>query len=265
MTIGGSVVSPALLPLLCAGLLACGADAADAQPGGSYLCQPVYELDDQFRGPTEPYVPQPGDIMLSTDANPIWKVLFMCAWTDHPHHSAIVVKRADGRTAILESGPHDTLHVELLDPVSHLKSYHDKGQVWIRKRRHPLTPEQCERLTAFAERANHKRFAMFRLAGQLTCLRCRGPLRTEYMGGPHGERDSYFCCELLMEACVAGGLVDPKTARPSATYPRDVFFDQSLNRWVNQHLNLSADWHPPSRWIDRPISRPRLGEPIPVN
>ena len=73
--------------------------------------------------------------------------------------------------------------------------------------------------------------------------------RSGTRGGPHGERNSYFCCELLMEACVAAGLVDPVTTRPAATYPRDVFFDRSCNPHLNRHLNLSCDWHPPARWV----------------
>src|SRR5439155_15240063 len=124
----------------------------------------------------------------------------------------------------------------------------------------------CARLTEFAERQNHRRFAMFRLAGQLTPLRCRGPLRTEYAGGPHGERSAYYCCELVMEACVSAGMVCPKTTRPSATYPRDIFFDKSMNPWINKHLNLSADYYPPARWTSEPIvPRASLGAPLAVS
>ena len=258
-------MTSALLPLLCAGLFTGATPDGDTEPPGSYLCRSAYELDDKLRGPTEVYVPQSGDIMFSTDANPIWKVLFMCAWTDHPHHSAIVVKRADGRTAVLESGPYDTLSVELLDPQDHMRKYDKKGQVWIRKRRTPISADQCAKLTEFAERQNKRWFAMFRLGGQLTPFRSRGPWRTEYIGGPHGERQGYYCCELLLEACVAGGLLDSKTTRPCATYPRDVFFDRSMNPWINQHLNLAADWYPPARWVSHPVAREvSLGEPVPA-
>jgi len=58
--------------------------------------------------------------------------------------------------------------------------------VWIRKRKTPLTPEQCARLTEFAERQDGKRFALVRLAGQLTPLRSRGPLRTFVVGNRTG-------------------------------------------------------------------------------
>jgi hypothetical protein len=228
--------------------------------GGSYLYDPAYCLDYAYRGAAREYTPQAGDIVFSTDDNPIWKVLFNCAGTGHPHHSAIAFARSDGTMSILESGPHDTLRVELLDPIPHLTSYDVKGRVWIRQRRTPLTAEESARLTAFAEAQEKRRFAMGRLGQQLTLLRARGPIRTQWVGGPHGNRDSYFCCELLMEACVAAGIVDPVTTRPSATFPRDVFFDRSINPWINRHLNLSHDWFPPARWASDP-DRGNLADP----
>src|SRR5262249_2359710 len=82
-----------------------------------------------------------------------------------------------------------------------------------RQRRVPLTPEQSARLTAWALAQNGKRFAVVRVGAQLTPLRSRGPLRTSFAGGPHGERRTYFCSELVGESCVAAGLGDPAGAR----------------------------------------------------
>jgi hypothetical protein len=257
-------VRSTLLSLLALGLVCNG--VASQEPIGSYLCQPAYVLDDAYRLPMELYTPQPGDIMLTTDKKLIFEVTFRMAFTGHPHHSGIVAARSDGRMAVLESGPHDTLKVELLDALPHLRSYEAYGQVWIRKRRTPLTAAQSATLTRWSERQEKRWFAGLRLCGQLTPFRCRGPIRTQFVGGPHGERSSYFCCELLMESCVAAGLVDPVTTRPSATFPSDVFYDKSVNRWVNQHLNMGADWYPPQRWSSTPIARaPSLGAPIPTN
>ena len=68
------------------------------------------------------------------------------------------------------------------------------------------------------------------------------------MSGPHGaDRYSYFCSELVTESCVAAGLLDPCTARPAATYPRDLFLGQLRNSFINAHLDMSA-WDPPVRW-----------------
>jgi hypothetical protein len=69
------------------------------------------------------------------------------------------------------------------------------------------------------------------------------------MGGPHGpNRWSYFCSETVLEAGVYAGILDPKTTRPCATYPRDIFFDDSMNLYLHTHFNLSPCWDPPARW-----------------
>src|SRR5207253_11430420 len=123
---------------------------------------------------------------------------------------------------------------------------------WIRKRCVPLTCAQSAKLTAWALTQDGKRFALGRLAGQLTLLRSRGPLRTYFMGGPHGNRHAYFCSELVTESCVAAGLIDPARARPAATYPSDLFFDSSLNRFLQRHFKLAPCWDPPARWSSTP-------------
>ena len=230
------------------GLLFAG--GGEEVPVGSYLYQPAYRIDDVLRGPAEFYVPQPGDVVLATDNNLFWKITHDLALAFEPHNSAIVFARPDGSLAILEAGPNDTLWVRHLDLLPHLKEYADKGPVWIRKRRTPLTPEQCAALTDFAMRQDGKRFALLRLGGQLTPLRSRGPLRTWVLGKPNGDRRNYYCAELVMEACVAACLVDARTARPSATYPHDLFFDHSFNPYISRHLPLVHDWHPPARWVD---------------
>jgi hypothetical protein len=115
-----------------------------------------------------------------------------------------------------------------------------------------LTPEQSCRLTAFALAQDGKRFALARLAGQLTPFRSRGPLRTWFVGGPHGDRRGYFCSELVCEACVAAGLLQPERTRPAATYPHDLFYGRSLNPFIDRHLDVNAGWEPPARWTDCP-------------
>jgi hypothetical protein len=44
------------------------------------------------------------------------------------------------------------------------------------------------------------------------------------------------------------GLLDPESARPAATYPRDLFFDASNNLYLNRHFKMSPDWLPPQLW-----------------
>ena len=70
---------------------------------------------------------------------------------------------------------------------------------------------------------------------------------------PNGDQDRYFCAELVMESCVAAGLLDAETTRPSATYPRDIFFGHSKIRYLDQHLPLEcAGWCVPARWTNCP-------------
>jgi hypothetical protein len=234
------------LPLLCAGGIL--GDGNLPAPEISFLYEPAYRLDCYLRGQPRAYLPQPGDIMMYTDDNRFWTITHNLALAFQPHGSGIVVERPDGSLGILEAGPNDTLFVRILDVLPHLCEYEAKGPVWIRRRRTPLTPEQCACLTEFAMRQEGKRFALIRLGGQLTLLRTRGPLRTYFVGKPHGDRDSYFCSELVTETCVAAGLIDAHTARPAATYPHDLFFDHSLNLYLNRHFSLACGWEPPARW-----------------
>jgi hypothetical protein len=218
-------------------------------PPGSYLWQPCFAEDHVLRAPTRPYVPQPGDIVMSTDTSTFWLLMHNLAGTSHPTHSMIVFAMPDGRLGILEGGPHDTLKCRVLDPLPHMFTYEAEGRVWVRRRACPLTPEQSARLTEFALAVDGRDFAIGRLGVQLTPFRTRGPIRTAFVGKPKGiDRNGYFCSELIAEACVYAGLMDPRTTRPSATYPRDLFMDRSLNPYLNKHLKLAPAWDPPARW-----------------
>jgi len=223
-----------------------------SEAAGSYLYEPAYCLDTELRGEPRPYAPQPGDIMVYTDGNVFWNITHDLALAGEPHGSGIVVRRPDGRLGILEAGPNDTLRVRILDVLPHLHEYEIKGPVWIRKRKAPLTPDQSAALTDFAVRQDGKRFALGRLGLQLTPFRTRGPLRTWFVGKPKGDRCSYFCSELVTEAAVAGGLIDAETARPSATYPHELFHDSSYNLYLNRHFSLARCWEPPARWMSCP-------------
>jgi hypothetical protein len=236
--------------LLTAGLLV---PAQGPAAGGSYLYQPAFCVDDVLRCPAEPYMPQPGDIMLHMDGSIFWRVTHYMALAFDPNGSGIVFARPDGTLAILEAGPSDTMRVGTLDLLPHLEEYAVNGHhVWIRKRRVPLTPEESCRLTAFALAQDGKIFALQRLGVQLTPFRTRGPIRTYFVGRPNANRVSYFCSELVCEACVAAGLLDPERTRPSATYPHDLFYGRSLNLFIDRHLDVNACWYPPARWTSCP-------------
>lgn len=224
-------------------------------PSPGYLDRPAFALDWEKRGPSSAYVPQPGDVMFSTTNIIVYRLGHYATGAGEPTHSALVYRRRDGQLAILEAGPFDGLRIESLDLPSHLKAYEDRGRVWIRPRSVPLTEEQSRRLTEFAEKQVGKRFALLRLWAQITPFRARGPIRTALLGKPHGpDRSSFYCAELCIEAFVAAGAVDPATARPSATYPSDFFFDTSRNPWLNAHFKLGPNgWGVPSRWRSSPL------------
>jgi hypothetical protein len=239
-----------MLPLLFAALCA----GAEPDNCGSYLYQPAYCIDEVLRGPARPYCPQPGDIMLATDWKLFWKVTHNLAWTGHPHHSGVVFQRPDGSMAILEGGPYNTLRERVLDCPQHLRNYEQDPQiVWIRQRKVPLTPEQSACLTEFCMKQDGKKFAFWRMTGQMTHLMTRGPVRTYFIGKPHGaDRRGYYCSEMVTEAIVYAGLVNPADARPSATYPRELFMDHSCNPFLNSHFKLCDCWYPPARFTACP-------------
>lgn len=244
----GQVVAPA--PPRCPASPRCGVGC------GSYLYEPQCRVDKCFYGKARPYCPKPGDIMLRTDDSRFWAVTHNWALAFEPHGSGIVVARSNGELGILEAGPNDVLWCEITELLPHLHEYEVAGQVWIRERKTCLTPEQSACLTAFAERQDCKPFALIRMGAQLTPIRTRGPLRTWVVGRPHGDRRrGYFCSELVTEALVAAGLMDRRDARPAATYPHDLFYERSLNPFINRHYHLSCNWEPPARWVSKPVGQ----------
>jgi hypothetical protein len=233
-------------------LLASGGECKPHCDDFGYLYEPICAIDHDLHGACGPYVPQPGDIVMMTDQMIFWQATFIISCAGHPHHSGIVFQKPDGSLALLEAGPHDTLFVEVLDLAPHLRSYEEEGRVWVRRRKVPLTCEQSAALTEFAMRQESKRFALIRLGAQLTPFRARGPIRSYFVGKYHGERNNYFCAELLITACAYSGLLDPKMVRPTGTYPRDFFLDRSCNIYNNRHLCLADCWEQPSRWVSCP-------------
>ena len=230
-----------------------GQEAGNLYEAG-YLCQPAYALDDAIRAPLKPYVPQPGDIYFSTDRSWIINAGHRLALSGQPNHSGIVIAMPNGKPAILESGPFNGLKVEIVDLHYDLSHHEERTEkCWIRARKTPLTKEQSEQLTVWAIAQHGKPFAARRMLRQMTPFRTRGPLRTFVMGTPNGERDRYICSELVTETCVYIGLLSAETTRPSATYPEDLFFDKSKNRYLNTYFTLADGWHPPSRWLGQPV------------
>src|SRR5271170_5397737 len=71
----------------------------------TFLYQPAFCLDHELRLPACPYLPQPGDIYMTTDQWWIAKWGHKLARSGAPHHSGVVVALPNGRLALLEGGP----------------------------------------------------------------------------------------------------------------------------------------------------------------
>lgn len=221
----------------------CGARAS--APFGS-LYQPAYSMDARPRLPTKAYAPLPGDLLFGSNPNLIWSTAYLIAGTGGPGHCALVIALPDGSPGVLEAGTSDRAVVAVWPLRTWLCRY--EGKVWVRRRKTPLDAGASARLTEFALLNDQKRYAVLRLVAQLTPFRARGYFRTSHIGKPHGIRRTYHCSEIVWEALVYTGLADPETTRPTATYPRDMFFDRSPNPHIDRHLGLACGWHIPALW-----------------
>jgi hypothetical protein len=212
-----------------------------------FLNQPAYSTDKAIRPPLTPYDPQPGDVVLFSNANFVWKMFYAMAFTGAPGHSGMVVRMEDGRPGVIEAGYGDSIWIRLTPLDQRLCEF--KGTTWIRRRKTPVTAEQSRVLTEFAEIIDGRRYSVTRLLIQLTPLSARGPIKTKFLGKPNGIRNSYICSEAVLEGLVLAGLVDAETTRPAATFPRDLFFDSSPNRYIDRHPPLVHGWERPALWL----------------
>ncbi len=211
-----------------------------------FLYQPAYSLAEIPRLPTQMYQPQPGDILFFDDHDLAWEIGFFLAGAGRPMHAGMVVRGADGHLTSLEAGYNDTIWVKMIPLAERLHEF--VGVIWVRRRVVPLTAEESRDLTTFSEAACTRLFAVHRMLLQVTPLRSRGLVRTYFVGKPNGLRWTFMCSECVVEALVYAGLVNRETARPAATYPRDLFFDCSRNPYLNRHFTLAPLWTPPQLW-----------------
>lgn len=194
------------------------------------------------------YEPREGDLVFYDDKHVGWTILFAYAGTGPPLHMGVVVKKADGKLAILEAGPDDTVKVEVLDLDKRLAQFNAdfKGTIHIRRCKKELTDEQSKELTKFAEAQAGKRYAVGRLLLQGTPARTRGPVREKVLGGTVLDRDSWICSELAVAAGTVVKLFDPKVVPANAVYPRDL-----VN---NERYDLNANWHDAGLWTPKRVA-----------
>lgn len=189
-----------------------------------------------------PYGPREGDLLFFDDMSVLWTRLYAIANTAPPFHAGIVVRKPDGRLAVLEAGPDDTLHVYVLDLRPRLLTF--KGILQVRRVKRCLTADESARLTAFAQAQDGKRYAVWRLLLQGTPLKTRGgPLR-DSLAHTLFNRNRWLCAEIAVTAAAVAGLTDPQQVRGSATYPLDIIDD-------SKH-DLSATYEPYAYWAPHP-------------
>jgi hypothetical protein len=212
-------------------------------------------VDKELRSPARPYRLQPGDLILCASDKLVEVLGFALAGSWYPNHSMIVFAEPDGTLAALEVGQNGDLSkgVTSSNALSTLQQHAQHGRVWVRARKTPLTQQESSMLTEFAYKVLGRPTSFLKLYGQVTPFRAKMPLRAAIMGRSDPDKRSFFCCELVIEACCFANLIDAELARPNATYPRDVFFDRSTNYFVNRSLKqLPSGWEPPSRWTPEP-------------
>lgn len=211
-----------------------------------YLYRPSTDLHLAARYPATSYQPKAGDVILMSDTNGFWTLLYRLAMTGKPGHGGIVATMPDGKLGLLEAGYDGTLWTRFTPLDYKLQQY--PGSIWVRERFCPLTPEQDARLTAFAEAAKDKRYAVGKFILMATQLTPRGPLRTAHFGRPHWRIERYTCAEIILEALAHSGIIDERTVRPAATYPQDLFYDRSRNPYIDRHPPLAGAWATPAQW-----------------
>jgi hypothetical protein len=213
----------------------------------SYLWPELNTGQEASKCSPEPYDLKEGDLVFYIHR---WFYLhyhigFRLLASGPPFHSGIVVRRCDGQLALLEAKPYSDNYVHLLEVQPRLVTYSSwQGEVWVRRLRDPLMPEQSARLTAFAEEQNGKRFALLRLCLEITPFGAHGPIRSHIWGSTCVDRPTWFCSELVAAAIISTGLAPSGKLCPNTFFPRDLFRD-------NSHCQL-PDYERAALWTPDP-------------
>ena len=227
----------------CAFLAPLGAQEQDAV---GHLLHHVRDDKGDWRQRTAPYSPREGDMVFFNDHSTKWGMLYKFVGSDAPYHVGLIFKKPDGRCAIVEAGPNDTLHCRVLELAPRLHGWEHTLQ--IRGCKKMLTPEQSAEMTKWALAQDGKRYALGRLLLQATPVRCRAPLRKSLFGATYTDRDSYLCAELVIAGGTVGGLFDPQLHKGNTIYPRDIIQDDIHD--------LSRLYHEAQIWLpQKPIDR----------
>jgi hypothetical protein len=213
-----------------------------AQDSVGYLVTQTRDPLGVQRPSATPYVPCEGDLVFFNDHSQKWHFLYKLVGSDWPFHASIICKLPDGRTAIAEAGPNDTLSCRVLEISPRLHGF--KGTVYVRRCKVALSPEASKAMTDWCVAQDNKRYALGRLLLQATPFRCRGRLRSDFFGETDTQRSAYLCAELAVAAGTVAGLFDPTRHKANTIYPRDIFY--------NDIHDLSHIYHDVQVWSATP-------------
>lgn len=209
-----------------------------------HLLRQVRGNDGRWYQDSEPYVPREGDLVFFNDHSVKWGILYKLVGSDWPYHVGLVFKHPDGRCAIVEAGPNDTLKCRVLELSPRLHGW--EHTLYIRRCKVDLPPDRSQALTEWAMSQDQKRYALGRLLLQATPVRARGPVRRAFFGATYVDRDSYLCAELAIAGGTVAGLFDPRVHKGNTIYPRDIIF--------NDVHDLSTHYEDMRVWIPLPLT-----------
>lgn len=216
---------------------------------GSYLHRLKVGPDGFFHRSVEPYIPHEADIVFFEDHSPLWGTLFIAAGSGMPTHCGMVIRRPDGVMCLVEAGPDWKPGVYVQEANTRLQKF--KGTIWIRRCRHPLSPEASWTLTNFALAQEGKPYAVGRLLLQGTPFRCRYGLRYKCFARTYMQRHGWLCSELVVACGTLIGLFDPHIHPANAIYPRDII-DEDVYPMIHNFEDIgvwSATPQPPRQPI----------------
>ena len=214
------MIAAVVIGLLCPVGMAVGQEPSRLVPvSGSFLVE-RYQNDPysmRVHGYSD-YQPQPGDIWICSSKNKCKRCFFKLTTGDYCTHAVIVVRTSAGKLAVL-SADLDTVRLYGVEEYLGL----DCERIWVRQVVDPLSLEQSERLTKFAEAQVDKPYASFR---RLAKIPFSTPIVSDIAEAIQLDKvcngHEWFCSELVVCAARKAGLLSGHVC-PIQTDPGDLF------------------------------------------
>lgn len=207
----------------------------------AYLFQMKTGPDQQIQLVSERYRPQPGDLVLFDNHNPINAKLYQYCGSGRPLHAGILFRKKDGAMAVLEAGTNAVMKVFVFDMDKRLHEF--DGTILVRRLRKPLTDEHAGNLREFALAQEGKPYALGRAILHASPFRLRDPAWTSPFGRTVLDRDRWICSELAVAAATSAGILDPNRHPANMMLPRDLCYDE--------RYDLSEAYETPALWSPR--------------